>query len=99
MSTYKRFCKNILKQYGKNIKAFEESDGTPSKETQAIWDRVLKETSKGYKGETRRGVNLAEHKPMVSIFSQRWGFPSREKNHVECYQDLVDIAEGRKTIK
>jgi hypothetical protein len=29
MSTYKKYCKNILKQYGKNIKKFEERLDNP----------------------------------------------------------------------
>ncbi len=29
MSRYKRYCRNILKQYGKNIKAYEERLDNP----------------------------------------------------------------------
>lgn len=79
-----KFKKRILKQYGKNIKAFEKVTTelkAPSKEIIKFRERTLKET----KGK----LNLNNHNPMISIFHKRYGFASKKENKITCYDDLL----------
>lgn len=95
MSIINKFAKRILKQYGKNIRAFEGRDLDPSKETLELWKKIQKETSSNKQNPKRKPLQLSEHKPMLSILHTRWGFASRDKNTFECHDDLVTIASVR----
>lgn len=88
MSTIQRYMKNINKQYGKNIKAFENKELEPSKETQELWNRIH--------NETNGSLDLNQHNPMLSIIQTRWGFSSRgSDNLINCYDDIVKVANSK----
>ena len=80
MNSHKKYIKNIYKQYGKNIKAFEEMTLTAD---------VPKDIEVLYK---KHGLDLTVRKPMVSIINSRWGFPSRDENKIASYEDIERIA-------
>lgn len=93
MGKFERYIKNIDKQYGKHMKRFEDRSLEPSKETEALWAKVLKETSEGYEGVSRKGVDLSLHSPMMSVIHYRWGFESRGgDNTINSYADIESIS-------
>jgi hypothetical protein len=85
MSKIKRYMKNIKKQYGKNIKAFENRELEPSKEVQELWERIH--------NETKGSLDMNQHKPMMSIIQTRWGLSSRgSDNLINSYDDIEKVA-------
>lgn len=93
-----RYAKNIMKQYGKNIKAFEKNiEKEPSKETLKIFERIKKDTTKEVAYKDKKGktkfkkvnLDLTMRKPMMSTIISRWGFKNREAfNKINSYKGL-----------
>lgn len=98
MSVLIKYLKNIEKQYGKNIKAFETNiQKDPSKEIQNLHKKIKKETTKTIyiNGKAKSvSLDLGLRKPMISILNNRWGFSSSEQNLVSCYNDIQDIIKN-----
>jgi len=74
--------KHISKQYGKNMKKFEDATlngGNPSEE--------IREFDKKH--------NITQRKPMISIINNRWGFPSRSDNNlIKSVEDIENVAKS-----
>ncbi len=94
MGTFERYIKNINKQYGKNIKAFEDKELDPSKETLAFWNKIQEETGPTESNLGKKSLDLSTHKPMLSIMYTRWGLTNREDNRIGEYGDIEKIAKG-----
>lgn len=98
-----RYAKNILKQYGKNIKAFEENiDKSQSKETSRLFEKIKKETTKevsyidekGRKKFKKVSLDLNNRNPMMSVIIKRWGLKSRGTfNKINSYKGIEDIVK------
>ena len=73
--------KRIYKQYGKNIKAWEE------RETEnAVVPKHIEELYKKY------NLDLASRKPFISVRHYKWGNCVPENKRIDTYQKLEDYA-------
>lgn len=58
MSKWQRSMRNIYKQYGKNIKAFEKMDISIPKYTEDLFNK--------------HGLDINSRRPMMSVMHTRW---------------------------
>jgi hypothetical protein len=82
MGKYERSLKNIYKQYGKNIKAWDD------KEKNAV---VPQEIEKMYE---KYGFDLSARKPFISVRHWRWGNCIPKERQVDTFEKLEKIAMG-----
>jgi len=78
MSKYQRSIRNIYKQYGKNIKAFEKMKTDIPKYTEDLFEK--------------HGLDLNARKPMISIMITRWNSGKKDEDCVDTYEKLKEVA-------
>ena len=80
MGKYQRSLKNIYKQYGNNIKAWESKE-----EGQSVPNHVV-DFYKKY------DLDMNARKPFISIRHWRWGNCSPEERRIDTFTKLEEIA-------
>ncbi len=80
MSKWQRSMRNIFKQYGKNIKAFENMDLSVPKYIEDLYKKY--------------DLDLNDRRPMISIRHYRWGNTRKPEDQIDTYEKLKEVANG-----
>lgn len=81
MSKHQRSIRNIYKQYGKHIKAWEERESKNSEPPKHIIDLYKK-----------YDLDINSKKPFISIRHYRWDNCVPEDRRIDTFQKLEDFA-------
>jgi predicted metal-dependent hydrolase len=82
MGIYQRYMKRIYKQYGKNIKSWEDRE----KEGKQELPKEIEDLYKKYK------LDLATRKPFISVRHYRWGNCVPEERRIDTFEKLESIS-------